>query len=440
MIWQPNRRQLMALGGAAASSTLLPKIASAQDQSVEQIKIGAVFPSRSGLSQVRTSLYEYVGAGGRQGSLLAGERVGDLASQNGTELIVLQASAPTADAARRAGERLVEADQVNMLMGGAGDGQYEVLAEIADRAGIPFFNCGTSDDVARSNVCTPFAFHMEASDAMYLDAMIDWSASQGARRWFVVHYDDPRGHHMASRAVSAAAKHGQGGEIVGAAATFVEQPVYFNEFDQARRANADAILVLLSAVDQIAFFAMMETDRVEMPGYAFPTSVAQTRDYVAALRLSAPNTNPDHRLQLWETTLAENPAAEDFNTRYTSRYSQVADPTAWSAYFAVKIYYEAVAAVGSTDGEAIVSYLESAEASFDVAKGTDLSFRPWDHQLRQPIYVVNVDQEATWIPSQLYTRIGIAEYETSLPRIEGTPTDEQLDSYGDDAESARCSV
>lgn len=440
MNWQPNRRQIMALGGAAASASLIPTIASAQESAVPQIKIGAVFPSRSGLSRVRTSLYEYVGAGGRQGALLADERIGNVAAQNGTELHVLQASAPIADAARRAGERLVEAEGINMLVGGVGDGQYEVLAEIADRAGIPFFNCGTSDGVARSNACTPFAFHMEASDAMYLDAMIDWSATQGARRWFVVHYNDPRGQYLASRAVAAAAKHGQGGEIVGAAATIVEQPVYFNEFDQARRAGADAILVLLSAVDQIAFFAMMETGQVEMPGYAFPTSVAQTRDYVAALRLSAPNTNPDHRLQLWETTFAENPEGEDFNTRYTTRYSQVADPTAWSAYFAVKIYYEAVMAVGSTNGEEIVAYLESPEATFDVAKGTDLSFRRWDHQLRQPIYVVKVDQEADWIPSQLYTRIGIAEYETTLPGVEGATTNDQLDVYGDDAESARCTV
>lgn len=434
----PTRRRVMALGGAAATAAMLPFPSIAQSSPVDRIRVGAVFPARSGLTRVRTSLSDYIGSGGRNGSLMANERVGDVAAQQGVDLVVLQSNAPSPEAAVRSAERLVEAEGIDALVGGVGPGQFEVLAQIASDAGIPFFNCGTADSSARDAVCSRYVFHVEASDAMYLDAMVQWSAQQGARKWFVVHEDNPRGAAMQRRALRAMTNHGAGGELVGAAATEIEQPFYFNEMDQAQRSGADAVLVLLSAVDQIAFFAQMETAELDVLGVPFPMAIAQTRDYVAAMRRSTPTTNPDYRFQLWETTLTDD-GAEAFNTRYTSRYSAVVDPTGWSSYHAVKIYYEAVMAVGSTDADAVISYLESPEAVFDVLKGPGTSFRPWDHQLRQPLYVVKVDQEAEWIPSQLTTRIGIAEYDSTLPAAsDGDDPIARLDQLGDGADEASC--
>jgi len=440
MSWQPNRRQLLALGGAAATTSVLPMPSIAQPAAVDRIRIGAVFPARSGLTRVRTSLSDFIGSGGRYGSLMANERIGDVAAQQGIDLVVLQSNAPSAEAAIRACERLVEAEEVDALVGGVGPGQFEAIAGVAIAAGIPFFNCGTSSGVLRETMCDRHIFHVEASDAMYLDAMVAWSASQGSRRWFVLHEDNERGRAMQRRVLTSVARHGEGGEVVGAAGAIVEQPFYFEEMDQAARAGADTVLVLLSAVDQIAFLAQMETGQLDVLAVPFPTAIAQTRDYLAALRLSTPNTNPDHRIQLWETTLTEH-GADAFNERYTSRFSEVVDPTGWTSYSAVKMYFEAAVAAGSTEPDAIISYLESPEAVFDVLKGPGTSFRPWDHQLRQPLYVVEVDQEAEWVPSRLGTRIGIADYEETLPSADGDldPV-ARLDLFGDGPDDTTCSL
>ncbi len=439
MTWQPTRRQLMAYSGAAASVGMLPSLARAQ-ASVETIRIGAVFPSRSGLSRVLTSLNEYIGSGGRNGSLLAEQRIGEEAASAGIDLKVLQASSPTPEAARRAGERLVEAENIDVMLGGVGEGQMDVLAPIAEQAGIPFFNIGTTTDAFRQASCSRYLFHMEASDAMYLDAMIEWSVAQGHTKWFVVHEDNDRGFAMQARAVKAITKLGNGGEAVGAAATQIEQPTYLGEIDRARRAGADAILVLLSAVDQFAFLGQVEIAQIDVGVVPFPEPVAQTRDYVLAIRQSSPEYTPPHRIQLWETTLEANGAA-DFNQRYTTRFSEAADPSGWAAYNAVKVYYDAVQATGSKAVDGVIAYLTDPARELDVMKGPGTSFRPWDHQLRQPLYLVQVDFNAVVDRAQLATRIAVASLESELPP--GGPTDDPvawLDRYGDGPEDSACQL
>jgi branched-chain amino acid transport system substrate-binding protein len=435
--WLPTRRQLMAYGGAAASAGLIPSIARAQSN-VDTLRIGAVFPSASGLSRVLTSVNDYIGSGGRQGSQLAEQRIGDVAAQAGIDLKVLQTSSPTPAAAIRAAERLVEVENIDVMLGGVGEGQLEVLLPIAEQAGIPIFNIGTPNEAFRQDSCSRYLFHMEASDAMYLDAMVEWSAAQGHRSWFVVHENNDRGLAMQARALKAIEKFGAGGESVGAAGTAVGQPVYLREIDQARRAGADAILVLLGSVDQIAFLGQVETAQVDIAAVPFPDPIGQTRDYVWAIRQTSPSYTPEHRIQLWETTLEDNGAA-DFNQRYTTRYSEAADPSAWAAYNAVKVYYDAVIATGSKDPDAVISYLEDPGTELDVMKGPGTSFRPWDHQLRQPLYMVQVNFEVEVHRAELATRLALADLEAELPP--GGPTDDPvawLDQYGDGPDGTSC--
>lgn len=436
MTWQPTRRELLTYGGMAASASLVPSIARAQ--STETIRIGAVFPARSGLSRVLTSVNDYIGSAGRQGALLAEQRIGELAAQDGVQLKVLQANSPTPAAALRAVERMIEAEHIDAMVTGVGDGQLDAIAPLIERAGIPVFNIATPTDAYRQASCSRNLFHMEASDAMYLDAMVQLSAAQGHSKWFIVREDNDRGAAMQERAVKAIAKFGNGGQAVGAASTVLEQPTYLGEIDRARRAGADSILVLLNGVDQFAFLGQVEIARIEVGVVPFPDPIGQTRDYLLAIRQTAPQYTPPHRIQLWETTLTDN-GADDFNQRYTTRYSEATDPPAWASYNAIKVYYEAVKAMGSKDPAAVISYLEDPTRMLDVMKGPGTSFRPWDHQLRQPLYLVQVDFNAVVDRAQLATRIGVASLEAVLPPGDagGDPVT-YLDQYGDGPEDSAC--
>jgi branched-chain amino acid transport system substrate-binding protein len=437
MAWRPNRRQFLAAGGAAAASATIPGRAG-QAQSAEALRIGAVVPSRSGLGRTLTSINDFIGQAARQGSLLGEGRVGML--DPGLEMIVLQASAPTPESAIRAAERLVELDHVDALIGGVGEGQLGALIPIAEAAGIPLFNVGTQADEFRRDRCHRLVFHIEASDAMYLDALIGWSAEQGHRRWFIVHEDNERGHAMQARVLKSITKLGLGGESVGAAATAIEQPVYYGELDQARRAEPDAILVLLSAVDQIAFLGQLQSARVDAEAITFPEPVVQTRDYKLALMQLTRGFTPTTQFQLWETTLTEGGAGA-FNEAYLGRFSGPADPTAWSAYSATKILYETVLAVGSADGDAIVAHLESG-VEFDLFKGSGTSFRAWDHQLRQPLYRVQIDPdyplERGVIAAALPSQLGFVSLQAEIPEGGTGDRTTRLDMLGDGPEDSVC--
>ena len=91
-------------------------------------------------------------------------------------------------------------------------------------------------------------------------------------------------------------------------------------------------------------------------------------------------------VELWSSHL-ERFGATQLNDRYRARFAKPMDSGAWAGWFAVKAAWEASLRARAVDGAAIAAYLERDAAAFDGHKGVPLSFRRWDHQLRQPLYV-----------------------------------------------------
>jgi hypothetical protein len=93
-------------------------------------------------------------------------------------------------------------------------------------------------------------------------------------------------------------------------------------------------------------------------------------------------------LLLWSPTLTRFGAAQ-INDRYQAQNRVPMDGSAWAGWAAVKIASEAALRARSTESSTLIAYLESPAAQFDGHKGWPLSFRTVDHQLRQPLYVMN---------------------------------------------------
>lgn len=420
------------------STGLLYRGARGQTPEPRAMNIGVVVPGNTGSTFVLTAINDYVGEGARMGAISAESRIGQQAYDRGWQLRVLHANSPTHEAAKRAGQRLVETGNICALVGGIGEGQATVLAAIAEQARIPFFNIGSTRDALRQSECSRYTFHVEASGAMYVDALVTLIAAQGRRRWFVVHEDTDDGRALHARSVTAISRHGSGGEAVGATDAWRGQPDYTGAISAARNAGADAILVLLDPVDQMAFVGQMGGAGLDALAVAFPDAVSQTRDYIVSAREMARGTNPRQRVALWETTLRSN-GAGTFNDEFMTQWGQPTDPTAWSAYSAIKILFEAADATGTLDSAALISYLESPDAVFDIGKGVDVSFRPWDHQLRQPLYVIEVDQESKWIRGDISTWVGLANFAAVTPDLDGADDPvARLDRFGDGPEDSRC--
>lgn len=433
-----SRRSFLAASTAALSLGTMGRVF-ARDTPANTIRIGTVFPSKTGSEFIKASTNDFIGDGGRMGAVLADSQLGQVADANGLHLELLNATSPTVAAAIRAGERLVETGNICALVGGVGEGQAHVLAQIAERAKIPFFNVGETDDALRGDGCSRYVFHIEASDAMYLDALAELAKAQGFARWYVVTDTTARGQALQARATVAAAK--SGCTIVGSSSVRAAQAIYYGDVDKAKSADADVIVILLQAYDQFNFILQMEEAGITGPVLSLPETITQTRDYIAAARYRLPALNPVHRVALWETTMPD-PAGQAFNDKIRAQWGEGADPTAWSSYHAIKIILDTVMATGTNDAEAMIAHLEAPDTTFDVLKGAGVSFRPWDHQLRQPLYSLTVDQDAPWDRMDLDSRIGIAKYDGIIPRALPAGEDAQawLDQLGDRENGSTCNL
>lgn len=78
--------------------------------------------------------------------------------------------------------------------------------------------------------------------------------------------------------------------------------------------------------------------------------------------------------------------ADTLNGRFEKRFGARMTVASWTAWFAVKALWESSLRMKSAAPQRIVEYLERDTTGFDGHKGRPLSFRPWDHQLRQFLY------------------------------------------------------
>ena len=425
----PSRRQILAGGAVFGAALFAPGIVRAQP--VDALRIGVISPSRSGLSPIVVPGDDIIGDGVRQGALMADGPIGELAAAGGIRLAIMPTSAPTASVAARAAQRFADVGSVDAIIGGVGAGHAEMIAPIAEAARIPFFNVA-SPSLGLRRQCLRYSFHVDASAAMYIDALVLLGASRSYRRWFVVHDNTPEGEALRQRAVEGVERLGEGGTVVGAAAARPEEAFYGPQINAADSADADAILLLIGDIDQLVFISQQESLGVAIPALPLPYANTQTRQYLRELRSLAPATNPRARITLWDASL-DVAAGGEFNQRYLRQWGAAANAPAWASYHAVKILVETVLSIGATAADAIVDHLEAAETEFDVAKGTAVSFRPWDHQLRQPLYAIRVDQEQEWIRDVPTTHVALAEIAGELPLSEPRATDiaARLDLIGD---------
>ncbi len=447
-----TRRELLTLGGAAALTAMIP---AAHGQTLEQLRqrgvlgggaearplrIGVIAPAKTGLSTVATSINDYVGEAARMGAVLGEALVGEQISVAGMKLELLHANVPIPTAAERAVRRMVETGNLCALIGGIGDGQAATIAKICESASLPFFNVGESADATRGAGCGRYTFHIEASAAMFLDAMASMGAAQNRRRWFILHENSDNGRALQARAIKAIAKHGAGGQVVGTAAVEREAPVYYNEFNQVQRANADIIMLLTYSVDQIAILAQLENSTLQTPVITFPDPISQTRDYLATVRELAPKYNPRTRVSTWESTLTEH-GAKAFNETYMQRWAEPVDPTGWASFASMKMIFQAVEATQSTAGPDLVRYFERQDVTFDIGKGPGVNFRPWDHQLRQPLYAVDIDQNSEWIRIDWTTWVALGKAKGEVQpgaSTAGQNLTQRLDLFGDGPTDTTC--
>jgi len=242
------------------------------------------------------------------------------------------------------------------VVGGLGPGAGEALRETASD-GTVVLNAGSPDDRLRNEGCERRLFHVIPSVSMYVDALAQYLVERRKlSRWALAGDGSPRGAEIEAAARRSLGR--RGGSIVG---------------------DGAAADVLLLAVDDRALEAAV--GRAVADGRA-PDRIAG----IGEIGMRAP---ADRSAGVWSLAWhyeLERFSARELNSRFRRQFNAPLEDVSWAAWAALKLVGEAIVRASALDRGALVAYLESAPP-FDGHKGDALTFRKWDHQLRQPLYV-----------------------------------------------------
>lgn len=402
-----------------------------------ELRVGVVLPLGGSSRPEGTNNLSRLAEVAREGAIFAEEEMNRNGLLFGNEVSVFVANAPGARAAARAARRLVAVDAVQVLIGGFSEDEALALAEVAQETGTLFLNIAASSDRLRQS-CRAQTFHVEASAAMYLDALAGWFTRAGMRRWVILHGDDAEANAQLKRARKALGSRHWGAKII--AEHIVAKRDLGDSLTAVSTQKADAVLLLTDWYSQLEFLARYEAEGLQTPIAAFPEAATQTRSYYATAMASAPMAGAGHRATLWEPSL-DAYGARELNARFAARWGTPMDSAAWAAYQAIKIAFDAAQFGGSTDGHAMARWLAHPNTVLDLHKGIGVSFRPWDHQLRQSLYLVRLNSGAG-TSLDFKSVKGRASLVGELPAIymPGTDPVERLDQLGDLRPRGRCEI
>jgi ABC-type branched-subunit amino acid transport system substrate-binding protein len=178
-----------------------------------------------------------------------------------------------------------------------------------------------------------------------------------------------------------------------------------------------------------AMYAAALSARREGSGDGMGAAHAAPRDGSADAPAGHAEGSADATAVLWHPSLERFGAAQ-LNDRFRARFGGEMDGAAWAGWMAVKALWEASLRARSIDPMALRAYLERGATQLDGHKGWPLSFRAWDRQLRQPLYLVAGSAGGgTRVVAEVPERRG----------EEGSSRD-LLDRLGADASAMRCAT
>lgn len=397
-----------------------PGPASAEAMASRAVRVGVVLPAEPHGAPFEAE----VATSAERGVTMAAEELGASAEIFGGALSVRVARAAPGEAGEAA-RRLVEQDGAMALLGGFDDAEAAALARAADVAGAPFLNLAAPGDGLRGRDCAATTFHLAPSAAMYVDALAGWFVRAGFRRWSLIVAPTAAGEALRRRTAEAL-------ETRHFAARVVETTVLETMDDLADAAagvadsRADLVLLLLPAPDQLAALAALDAAGAEQMVTGFPYPSTQTRGFLAAARDAAPRLGAGYRALAWEPTL-DAYGARELNARFRARWDAPMDSAAWAGYQAVKMVFEAAFLGGAETPAEVARYLADPRTVFDLWKGIGASFRPWNRQMRQPLFLVKIRGEDEAEAADVALLVG------ELPAIYAPGTDpvERLDQIGD---------
>jgi ABC transporter substrate binding protein (PQQ-dependent alcohol dehydrogenase system) len=262
----------------------------------------------------------------------------------------------------------------------------EVLA-VADAVkgeGVTVFNVAAPDDRLRGADCRKNVFHVIPSRAMQTDALAQFFTLMRWRKMFLI-----TGPQDGDRLYAEAFKNSARKFNLKIAA---EKPWTFGPLAKARgdTPTRSEAMVFTRGVD---YDLAIVADEANDWGDYVPFRTVDPRPVAGTQGLIATTWHPT--LETWGAAQAQN--------RFRRQAGRLMRPLDYQAWAAVRSIGEAATQRKSTDPAVLAPYFADPAFSLPAYKGVSLTYRPWDHQLRQPVIVVQPKAMVSVAPEQGFT-------------------------------------
>jgi ABC transporter substrate binding protein (PQQ-dependent alcohol dehydrogenase system) len=248
------------------------------------------------------------------------------------------------------------------------------VADLPEAKSTILLNVGAADDRLRGEDCRANVLHLTPSRAMLTDALAQYLV---LKRWRNVLLAP--GPTDADKAYAAAMKRSLkkfGAKLVA------EKPWTFEP--GARRTDTGHFQIAAEVgrfTQGVSYDVLVVADEDGDFGTEIPYRTTDPRPVAGTQGLTP--TSWARPFEQWGATQLQN--------RFRRQAARWMDERDYAAWMAVRAVGEAATRARSADADAIIRYMKSPDFELAAFKGTKLSFRPWDGQLRQPILLADAD-------------------------------------------------
>lgn len=371
MLKTVGRRQLLKTGAAFGVMGLAaPSIVRAQ---TDPVVIAHLTP--------RTGFLGPMGEYAVMGVDLAVEHINAAGGIGGRMLEVVKEDSVNPQTATTKAERLAERRDVALIMGEISSASALSISQVAARANKLFINTGANSDTLRGQDCNRHMFHVEVQNAMVVNAEGNYLLNNDMvkdKSWYILSADYAFGHDLRNGALAFLERHG--GRTVGDDLIPTDATDFSSYLLNIRAAAPDVLISNLAGTQTASFFKQYAEFGLDIPlaGFDYNTVIAWAigaRDFQGTWPC------------VW-THQVKADGSQAFAQSFMEKYGRPADNQAYLDYMGLRVIADAIARVGGTDTEALISFLEDPATDFDVLKERRGRFNPANHQLLQEVYAV----------------------------------------------------
>ena len=368
-----SRRRFIKTASAAAAAAgtaqiFAPAILKAQQQ---PIKIGHLVPLTGFLSPMG----DFASKAGK----LAIEEINAAGGVLGRKLETIVDDETNPGVGVQKATKMIQQDKVDFLLGTVSSAVALAVMDVAERYQKIFFNTGSNSDEIRGAKCNYYTFCTEASNTQYVKAIGRYLVkNKNYKTFYILTSDYAFGHDLTR--VTRRLLNELGGKEIGHDLVPTGTADYSSFLLKVRNAKPEVIFCNVAGSDQTTFLKQYTEFglKIDVAGGVTDTILMW-------------NTGKDTAQGVWTVIWwgdLDNPWTKNFTAKYRQKYGQPPENQAWGDYTSIKVLAGAIKMAGTTESKKVVEALEKIK--FDGGKGRELYYRTYDHQLMQPMYVVDI--------------------------------------------------